>query len=52
MTALLRRHGLLCRAGAAISVAPPLVATAADCDELVGRLDAAIAALEAELGLA
>jgi adenosylmethionine-8-amino-7-oxononanoate aminotransferase len=52
MTALLRRHGLLCRAGAAISVAPPLVATPADCDELVGRLDAAIAALEAELGLA
>jgi adenosylmethionine-8-amino-7-oxononanoate aminotransferase len=51
LTTLLRRHGLLCRAGNAISVAPPLVATPADCDELVGRLDEAIAALEAELGL-
>ena len=50
MTALLRGHGLLC-AGSAISIAPPLVATPADCDELVGRLDEAIAVLEAELGL-
>jgi adenosylmethionine-8-amino-7-oxononanoate aminotransferase len=52
MTELLRRHGLLCRAGAAISVAPPLVATPADCDELVGRLDDTIAAFEVEIGLA
>jgi adenosylmethionine-8-amino-7-oxononanoate aminotransferase len=51
LTAHLRRAGLLCRAGAAISVAPPLTATPADCDDLVSRLDDAIGALEQELGL-
>ncbi|MDH4147507.1 MAG: aspartate aminotransferase family protein, partial [Acidimicrobiia bacterium] len=49
LTASLRDHGLLCRAGASISIAPPLVATRADCDELVDRLDRALAAFESDL---
>ncbi len=49
LTQALRQHGLLSRAGAAIAIAPPLVATEADCDELVERLDKAIAAFESAL---
>jgi adenosylmethionine-8-amino-7-oxononanoate aminotransferase len=50
LTALLRDHGVLCRAGAGISVAPPLVATSDDCDDLISRIDGALAALESQLG--
>lgn len=49
LTALLRDNGVLCRAGAAISLAPPLVTTPADCDDLVARIDHALAALETQL---
>ncbi len=51
LTALLRQAGVLCRAGAAISVAPPLIANPADCDDLVERIDHALGCLERDLGL-
>ena len=47
----LRERGLLCRAGAAISIAPPLVANREDVDEIVDILDATIGEAEHELGL-
>lgn len=51
MERLMRAHGLLARAGASISVAPPLVITREQVDELVAALDAVIAEFESELGL-
>lgn len=52
LTALLRQAGVLCRAATSIAVAPPLIATPADCDDLVDRIDSALGRLEGELGLA
>ena len=49
---LMREHGLLARAGASISVAPPLVISRTEVDDLVDRLDRVIGALEGELELA
>ena len=48
----LRDRGLLCRAGAAINLAPPLVANREDVDEIVDIVDATIGEVEHELGLA
>ena len=47
----LLERGLLCRAGAQISIAPPLVANREDVDEIVDILDATIGDVEAELAL-
>ena len=44
-------RGLLCRAGAQISIAPPLVTNLEDVDEIVDILDATIRDVEAELAL-
>lgn len=44
-------RGLLCRAGAQISIAPPLVANREDIDEIVDILDVTIGDVERELGL-
>jgi adenosylmethionine-8-amino-7-oxononanoate aminotransferase len=44
-------RGLLCRAGSAISIAPPLITNREDVDEIVDILDATIADAEQELGL-
>jgi adenosylmethionine-8-amino-7-oxononanoate aminotransferase len=49
---LMAKHGLLARAGAQISIAPPLVITREEVDELVQRLERVIDDLEEELGLA
>lgn len=49
--ARLIERGVLCRAGAAISIAPPLVANREDVDEIVDVLDATIGDAERELGL-
>ncbi len=51
MNRLMRDHGLLARAGASISLAPPLVITRTEVDELVARVDQVIADLERELEL-
>jgi len=44
-------RGLLCRAGANISIAPPLVTNREDADEIVDILDATIGDVEAELAV-
>jgi adenosylmethionine-8-amino-7-oxononanoate aminotransferase len=44
-------RGMLCRAGNAINIAPPLVTNREDVDEMVDILDATIADAEKELGL-
>jgi adenosylmethionine-8-amino-7-oxononanoate aminotransferase len=44
-------RGLLCRAGAQISIAPPLVANREDVDEIVDILDVTIGDVEQELAL-
>lgn len=49
--ARLIERGLLCRAGAAISIAPPLVTNREDVDEIVDILDATIGDVEQDLGL-
>ena len=51
MPRLLREEGILARAGAAISVAPPLVINGEEVDELVGGIDRAVTRLEADLGI-
>ncbi|MFN0092101.1 MAG: aspartate aminotransferase family protein [Acidimicrobiales bacterium] len=51
MPALLRENGLLTRGGASVSIAPPLCATMADADEIIERLDRAVGAFEASIGL-
>ena len=51
MPRLLREEGILARAGAAISLAPPLVINGEEVDELVGGIDRAITRLEADLGI-
>jgi adenosylmethionine-8-amino-7-oxononanoate aminotransferase len=49
--ARLIERGLLCRAGANISIAPPLVTNREDVDEIVDILDVTISDVEAELSL-
>ena len=49
VTRLLRDNGILSRAGAAIQIAPPLVITPTEIDELVSRLDSALTGLAGEL---
>jgi adenosylmethionine-8-amino-7-oxononanoate aminotransferase len=52
MPDLLRDQGLLARAGASISIAPPLVINREEVDNLVDALDQAIGQLERDLGIA
>ncbi|MBM3140250.1 MAG: aspartate aminotransferase family protein [Chloroflexi bacterium] len=52
MPELLREQGILARAGAAISIAPPLVINREEVDQVVDALDQAIGQLERDLGLA
>jgi adenosylmethionine-8-amino-7-oxononanoate aminotransferase len=52
LTAALVRNGILCRAGTVVNIAPPLVISEAECDDLVARFDAALGEAEAELGIA
>ena len=52
MSELLQEQGLLARAGASISIAPPLVINREQVDELVDMLDQAIGRLERDLDLA
>jgi adenosylmethionine-8-amino-7-oxononanoate aminotransferase len=47
----LRDRGLLCRAGAAINLAPPLVVNREDVDEIVEIVDATLGEVEQELGM-
>ena len=49
--ARLIERGVLCRAGANINIAPPLVTNREDVDEIVDILDATIADAEKDLGL-
>jgi adenosylmethionine-8-amino-7-oxononanoate aminotransferase len=51
MPRLLKEQGLLARAGASISVAPPLVINREEVDALVDGIDVAIGNLERELGI-
>ena len=52
MPVLLQEQGMLARAGASISIAPPLVINREQVDELVDMLDQAIGRLEHDLDLA
>ena len=45
-------RGLLCRAGASISIAPPLITNREDADEIVDILDGVLSEVEHEVGLA
>ena len=49
MTRNLQDEGILCRAGASIQVAPPLVINREEADNLVDGIDRAITRLEADL---
>ena len=49
MPELLKQQGILARAGAAISIAPPLVINREEVDALIDGLDQAIGQLEADL---
>jgi adenosylmethionine-8-amino-7-oxononanoate aminotransferase len=51
LTAALVKRGLLCRAGNVINIAPPLVITPAECDELVTMVDGALGEVEQSFGL-
>lgn len=51
MNKYLWEEGIICRAWDVIQIAPPLVATRAVIDELVGKLDRAIGRFERDLGL-
>ena len=46
---ILRAHGLLTRANDVIHVAPPLVTTQPEVDEIIDRLDGVLRALKAEI---
>ena len=52
MPQILREEGILARAGASISVAPPLIINGEEVDALVDSIDRAIGRLESELSLA
>ena len=51
MARIVRAHGLLTRATDTIMVAPPLVVTCAEVDEIVDRLDGVLKTLTGDLGL-
>lgn len=51
LTAALVRNGVVCRAGNVLNIAPPLVITEVECDDLADRLDAALTETEQELGV-
>ncbi len=51
LTGALIRNGVLCRAGNVLNIAPPLVITEPECDDLAARLDAALGEAEAALGI-
>ena len=51
MPRLLKEQGLLMRAGASLSIAPPLIINREEIDALVDGIDVAIGNLERELGL-
>jgi adenosylmethionine-8-amino-7-oxononanoate aminotransferase len=51
LTAALVRNGIICRAGNILNIAPPLVITEAECDDLAARIDAALTETEQALGL-
>lgn len=51
LTGALMRNGILCRAGNLVNIAPPLVISEAECDDLVSRLDAALTEAEQALGV-
>ena len=51
-TAALLRNGIICRAGNVLNIAPPLVISEAECDDLVARIDAALSETEQALGVA
>tara|TARA_A100001037_G_C15122047_1_gene624339 strand:- start:57 stop:1454 length:1398 start_codon:yes stop_codon:yes gene_type:complete len=48
---ILRSHGLLTRGGDSIQLAPPLVISREEVDEVVNRLDDSLAAFEKDLGI-
>ena len=52
LTAALVRNGIICRAGNILNIAPPLVITEAECDDLAARIDAALTETERALGVA
>ncbi|MGH2583800.1 MAG: hypothetical protein ACRDJE_02665 [Dehalococcoidia bacterium] len=52
MSEALKQRGLLSRAGAMISLAPPLCITRAEVDEVVGIVDEAIGDVEQQFGIA
>ncbi|MBK7726849.1 MAG: aspartate aminotransferase family protein [Dehalococcoidia bacterium] len=52
LSAALVRNGILSRAGNLVNIAPPLVISEAECDDLVARFDAALGETEQELGIA
>lgn len=52
LTAALTRNGVLCRAGNVINIAPPLVITEAEADELADMIGRAIGETERLLGVA
>jgi L-2,4-diaminobutyrate transaminase len=52
LSAALLSRGLLCRAGNAVNIAPPLVISHAEADTLVGIVDGALAEVERGFGLA
>jgi 4-aminobutyrate aminotransferase-like enzyme len=51
LNAALISRGVLTRAGATINIAPPLVITTEEADDLVVRLDGALLEAESALGL-
>ncbi len=51
MTEALKREGVVGRAGARVSVAPPLVINREEIDTLVDRIDRAITSVERELAI-
>ena len=46
------KRQILSRAGNLVNIAPPLVISEAECDDLVARFDAALGETEQELGIA
>jgi adenosylmethionine-8-amino-7-oxononanoate aminotransferase len=51
LTGALVKRGILCRAGNTTSIAPPLVITREECDELVEGVDGALTEAEQALGV-
>lgn len=51
LSAALVRNGILCRAGNIVNIAPPLLISEAECDDLAARFDAALSETEEALGV-